>query len=59
MLSVLKQVHAQWLIGLYDHLRNQPDMTKSGFEESGINETVASKIEPKNPFLDLNSNEDQ
>ena len=28
LLSVLKQVHARWLICLYDHLRNQSDLTK-------------------------------
>ena len=28
ILSVLKPVHARWLIGLYDYLRNQPDLTK-------------------------------
>ena len=30
-LSNLKLIHAQWLISLYDHLRNKPDLIKKGF----------------------------
>ena len=32
---------------------------KKGFEVSGIHEAFAWNIEPEDPFLDLDSNEDQ
>ena len=56
-LSVLKAVHARWLIGLYDHLRNQSDLIQKGFDVSGITAAIASNIEPEDPFLDLDSDE--
>ena len=56
-LSVLKAVHAMWLIGLYDHLRNQSDLIQKGFDVSGITAASASNIEPEDPFLDLDSDE--
>ena len=56
-LSVLKAVHARWLIGLYDHLRKQSDLIQKGFDVSGITAAIASNIEPEDPFLDLDSDE--
>ena len=58
-LSVLKPVRTRWLIGLYDHLKNQPDLVRKGFELSGIDEAIASNIEPEDPFLDLDSDEEE
>ena len=52
-LSFLKPLHARWLIGLYDHLRNQQDLIKKGFHLSGITEAISLNIEPEDPFLDL------
>lgn len=31
-LSMLKLVHAQWLISSYDHLHNKPVIVKRGFQ---------------------------
>ena len=58
-LSVLKQLHARRLIGLYDHLRNQPDQIKKGYDLSGIKEAISIRIETEDPFLDLDSEQDE
>ena len=34
-LTVMKPVHAKWLVGLYDHLRNSRDLILKGFEQAG------------------------
>ena len=52
-LSVLKPIHANWLIGLYDYLRNNQDMIRKGFEEAGINEALSIELEQEDPFHDL------
>ena len=31
-LSVMKPIYAHWLVGLYDYLRNKPDLVRKGFE---------------------------
>ena len=35
-LSIMKPIHAKWVNGLYDSLRNDPELVKSGFSEAGI-----------------------
>ena len=40
-LTVMKPVHAKWVIGLYDHLRNSSDIITKGFEKAGITEAIA------------------
>jgi len=52
-LSVLKPLHANWVIGLYDYLRNKPDIICKGFEQAGINEALSIDLEPEDPFFDL------
>ena len=52
-LSALKPIHANWLIGLYDYLRNNQDMIRKGFEEAGINEALSIELEQEDPFHDL------
>ena len=52
-LSVIKPFHAQWLIGLCDHLRNQPDMILKAFEMSGLTEALEIELPDENPFADL------
>ena len=52
-LSIMKSIHARWVIGLYDRLRNDPELIKSAFKEAGISETVESIIEPADPPADL------
>ena len=35
-ISVVKPVHAQWLIQLYDHMKSQPQIIINGFRAAGI-----------------------
>ena len=51
-LSTIKPLHAHWLIGLYDHRRNNPNMIKKGFELAGINDALTTELEPEDPFQD-------
>ena len=46
-------IHAKWLISLYDHLRNRPELIKKGFEQSGINDALDIELETEDPFQDL------
>jgi len=52
-LSVMKPIHARWLVGLYGYLRNKPDVVRKGFEMAGIVEAVTNVLEPEDPFEDL------
>ena len=52
-LSVLKPIHARWLISLYDHLRNQTQLIVKGFEQAGINDAFTIELEQEDPFADL------
>ena len=52
-LTVMKPIHAQWIIGLYDRLRNDVELTKKSFKEAGITSAIEEEIEPVDPFKDL------
>ncbi len=52
-LSIMKPVHAKWLIGLYDYLRNSRAMIMKGFDMAGINDALTGELEPEDPFKDL------
>ena len=52
-LSVMKPIHARWLVGLYNHLQNKPEVIRKGFEMAGIVEAVTRELEPEDPFEDL------
>ena len=52
-LSVMKPIHAHWLVGLYDHLQNKPEVIRKEFEMAGIVEVVTKELEPEDPFEDL------
>ena len=52
-MSVLKQIHAFWLIGLYDYLRNKDNTIRKGFETAGIVEALNTELEPEDPFQDI------
>ena len=52
-LTVMKPVHAKWVIGLYDHLRNSSDIITKGFEKAGITEAIESELDLEDPFADL------
>ena len=52
-LSVMKAIHTRRLVGLYDHLRDKPEVIRKGFEMAGIVEAVTKEVEPEDPFEDL------
>ena len=52
-LTVMKPTHAQWIIALYDCLRNDVELTKKSFKEAEITSAVEEEIEPVDPFKDL------
>ena len=52
MLTVMKPIHAQWIIGLYNRLRNDVELTEKSFKEVGITLTIKQEIEPVDPFKD-------
>ena len=52
-LTVMKPIHAQWLIGLYDNLRNSRDIIIKGFEQAGISEAIRQDLECEDTFADL------
>ena len=52
-LTIMKPIHAQWIISLYDSLRNDVELTKESFKESAISLAIKQKIEPIDPVKDL------
>ena len=52
-LSVLKPIHARWLISLYDHLRNKPELIVMGFDQADISDALYIDLENEDPFQDL------
>ena len=49
----MKHIYAQWIIGLYDRLKNDVELTKKSFKEAGITSAIKEEIEPVDPFKDL------
>ena len=52
-LSILKPIHGRWLLGLYDHLRNNKEIIINDFESAGITEAVTQELPDEDPFADL------
>ena len=52
-LSILKPFHGRWLLGLYDHLRNNKDIIIKGFESAGIIEALTQELPNEDLFTDL------
>ena len=52
-LSVLKPIHARWLISIYDFFRNPPELIIKGFEKAGIIDAINLELETEDPFEDL------
>ena len=52
-LSIIKPIHAQWMIGLYDYLRNNKEMIIKSFKMAGIKEAMEIDLPSENPFEDL------
>ena len=54
-LSIIKPIHAKWLIGLYDHLNNSSDTIIKGFTMAGIKDALEKELPSEDPFADLDS----
>ena len=52
-LSNMKPKHAQWIIGLYDHLRKNKEMIVKSWEMAGLQEAFTSELPPEDTFADL------
>ena len=52
-LSDLKPKQAQWIIGLYDQLRNSKEMILKSWEMAGLEEAFYMNLPPEDPFADL------
>ena len=52
-LTRMNPIHARWVIGLYNYLRNQSNCIKESFDKAGIVEAVYGEIEGADPFADL------
>ena len=49
----MKHIHAQWIIGLYDRLKNNVELTKKSFKDARITSAIEEEIEPIDLFKDL------
>ena len=54
-LSIIKPIHAKWLLGLYEHLRNSSEAIIKGFEMAGIKEAPEMEFPSEDSFADLDS----
>ena len=52
-LSVIKPIHAKWLLSLYDHLANSSDTIIKGFAMAGIKDALMMELPLEDPFADL------
>ena len=52
-LTKIKPIHGMWLIGLYDHLRNQQDVIVRSFFKAGVEEALTMDMPSDDPFSDL------
>ena len=52
-LSILKPTHERWLLGLYDHLRNNKEIIINSFKSAGITQAVTQELPDEDPFADL------
>ena len=52
-LSVMKPIHARWLISFYDHMQNQVDLIKQSFYMASIYDAIAMPLPEEDPFIDL------
>ena len=54
-LSVINPVHAKWLLGLYNHLRNSSDTIIKGFTMAGIKDALMMELALEDPLADLDA----
>ena len=51
--SILKHIHARWLISLYEYLRTQQEMIRKGFDMAGVCQAFEVELESEDAFEDL------
>jgi hypothetical protein len=44
-LTWLKPLSAKWLVKMVQHIKNNPEIVRSGFRETGISDTLAESLE--------------
>ena len=44
-LSVIKPLHAKWIVKFYDYLKSKPDIVINGWRKSGIIEKLDEDID--------------
>ena len=49
----MNPIHAHWIIGPYNHLRNNVELTKKSFKEVGITSAIEKEIEPADTLKNL------
>ena len=52
-LTVMKHIHTQWIIGIYDHLRNDVELTKKSLIKVEITSAMEEEIEHFDSFKGL------
>ena len=66
-LSILKEMHAKWIVSAFDYLRSHPEIGINGFKAAGIVKAIEEpeslvlgndREEDEDPFADLDSEED-
>ena len=49
-LKRLKPLSAKWLVKMVQHIKNNPEIVRSGFIETGISDTLAESLEDEVPM---------
>ena len=50
-LTRLKPLSAKWLVKMVQHIKNNPEIVRSGFRETSISDTFAESLEDEVPLL--------
>ena len=49
-LKRLKPLSAKWLVKMVQHIKNNPEIVRSGFIETGISDTLPESLEDEVPM---------
>ena len=49
-ISIVKPLHAKWIVKFYDYIRSNPDLIRNGWRKSGIMENLQREIK-LDPFV--------
>jgi len=52
-LTRLKPLSAKWLVKMVQHIKNNPEIVRSGFRETGISDTLAESLEDEVPLSNV------